>query len=78
MQFRVPKLIYKESVVTDTNTSKISTDSLFGDIKQIINEAKLRVAASVNSALVLLNWNIGHRINQQILFDQRAGYGKDV
>lgn len=34
--------------------------------------------ATVNSALTLLYWNIGHRIHIEVLKGQRAGYGKQI
>jgi hypothetical protein len=36
------------------------------------------VAQAVNSALVLLNWQVGHRIRTEILTEQRAGYGEEI
>jgi len=51
---------------------------LLSDIRQMINETQDSVAASVNSGLVLLNWNIGTRIRQEILKGERAKYGEEI
>jgi predicted nuclease of restriction endonuclease-like (RecB) superfamily len=51
---------------------------LFQDIVVLIDNARQRVALSVNSELTLLYWNIGKRINNVILKNERAEYGKSV
>ncbi|PWQ92644.1 PDDEXK nuclease domain-containing protein [Leucothrix pacifica] len=48
------------------------------DVKALIQQAKQRVAVSVNSELTLLYWRVGQRINQELLCGKRAGYGKRV
>lgn len=44
----------------------------------LIDNARQRVALSVNSELTSLYWNIGKRINEVILNNGRAEYGKSV
>ena len=51
---------------------------LIDDIRQIINQARNRVAVNVNSELTLMYWHIGERISREILGNQRAGYGKQI
>lgn len=51
---------------------------LFGEIRQLIETVKGRVAASVNSELTLLYWQVGKRISDEILKGQRGAYGKQV
>jgi len=53
-------------------------NSLFDDIKNIIEDTKLKVAISVNSSLTLMYWNIGKKINDEIVQNQRAEYGKEI
>lgn len=36
------------------------------------------IAQAVNSALVLLYWQVGHRIRTEILEEKRAGYGEQI
>lgn len=52
--------------------------SLLGDISNLIDRAKNRLSAQFNSTLVLLNWEIGFRIDQNILKYKRADYGKQI
>jgi hypothetical protein len=56
----------------------IHSDSLFGDIRKMIDNARQAVAVAVNAELTLLYWNIGKRINDEILKGKRAEYGKQV
>ena len=53
-------------------------NQLFDEVKQLIEQTKNNVAVSVNSALTLLYWNIGKTINEDILKNERAEYGKEV
>lgn len=52
--------------------------SLLKDISKLIEDTRSAVAASVNAGLTMLYWNIGKRINQEILKGKRAGYGAEV
>ena len=51
---------------------------LFNDIKNLIEESKNFIAASVNSSMTILFWKIGNRINKDILVNKRAEYGKQI
>ena len=51
---------------------------LLVDVREMILTARQTVAQGVNSALVLLYWNIGKRIRTDILKEKRAGYGKKI
>lgn len=51
---------------------------LFNDIKSLIDSARQRVAVAVNAELTLLYWQVGQRINSEILKGERAEYGKQV
>ena len=53
-------------------------NNLFSEIKQLIEEAKQNVAIVVNATTTILYWNIGERINTEILGNKRAEYGKEV
>lgn len=54
------------------------TQSLMNDLRQIIEQARCRVAATVNSELTLMYWHIGERINREVLGNERAEYGKQI
>ena len=51
---------------------------LVDDLRQIINEARNRVAVNVNAELTLMYWHIGERINREVLGNERAEYGKQI
>jgi len=48
------------------------------DIKLLITTAKQRAAVAINSELTLLYWQIGQRINNEVLQGERADYGKEI
>ncbi|HMI05369.1 MAG TPA: PDDEXK nuclease domain-containing protein [Pedobacter sp.] len=48
------------------------------DIKQMIDTSRENVAIAVNSEITLLYWKIGKRINEEILGNERAEYGKRI
>ena len=58
--------------------NEIETTSLFSDIKHLIEASKNNVAVSVNAEMTLLYWNIGRRINNEVLQNERAEYGKKI
>lgn len=51
---------------------------LVDDLRQIINQARSRVAINVNAELTLMYWHIGERINREVLGNERAEYGKQI
>ncbi len=61
-------------------TRRASTESktLFGEVKSLIQASKQRAAVSVNAELTLLYWQVGRRINTEVLKGERAEYGKQV
>ncbi|MCC5946082.1 MAG: DUF1016 family protein, partial [Bernardetiaceae bacterium] len=60
------------------NMSKQIEKTLFKDIAQIIEQGKKEVTAQINSALTLTYWYIGDKINDYILGNKRAEYGKEI
>ena len=51
-------------------------NSLFFDIKSLIQQSRQRVSVAVNAEITLLYWHIGKRIHNDILNQQKADYGK--
>ena len=51
---------------------------LVKEISLYIEESKQQLAITVNATLSLLYWQIGKRINEEILQNQRAEYGKEI
>ncbi len=62
----------------DTDATYSPTLHIVQDLRQIIQDARGRVAAQVNSELTLMYWHIGERINREVLDNQRAEYGKQI
>lgn len=48
------------------------------EIKTLIEQSKQEVAVAVNASMTQLYWSIGRRINQEILENKRAEYGKQI
>jgi predicted nuclease of restriction endonuclease-like (RecB) superfamily len=58
---------------------KINPDQLlFNDITKLIEESKKYVAHAANTTLTTLYWQIGRRINEEILQNKRAKYGAQI
>ena len=53
-------------------------NNLFSDIKTLIEQSKQQLAASVNSTITMLYWQIGSRIKKDILKNKRAEYGQEI
>lgn len=73
--------VKKNKVVAKTkkNIKPITTKvTLYKDIKSLIEKTQIQVAYSVNSSLVILNWQIGKRIQEEILKNKRAEYGSQI
>ncbi len=51
---------------------------LVNDLRQVIDSARAKVAATVNSAITLMYWHIGERINREVLGYERADYGRQI
>lgn len=53
-------------------------EHLLDDVRNLIQQARTATAQAVNSALVLLYWQIGQRIRTEVLKEKRAGYGDEI
>lgn len=51
---------------------------LFDDVCHIIDGARSRVAVYVNSEVCMTNWYVGKRIKEDVLYNRRAEYGKQI
>lgn len=58
--------------------SKELDKQLFPNLVQIIEQGKKQVAVQVNSTVVLTYWQVGKSINEHILNNERAEYGKEI
>ena len=51
---------------------------LHTEVTQLIEQSKQNVAVAVNAEITLLYWNVGRRINNEVLHNERAEYGKKI
>ena len=61
-----------------TNKALISEQSLFNDLSLLIEQSRQFVVVQANSVMTMLFWNVGKRINDDILQNKRADYGKQI
>lgn len=61
------------------NENGISIEqALFNDLSRLIEQSQMQIVSQVNHTLTMLFWHIGDRINQNILQNKRANYGKQI
>jgi len=53
-------------------------NKLLSELSQLIEQSQQQVAVYANSTLTILFWHIGKRINDEVLDNQRAEYGKQI
>jgi hypothetical protein len=58
--------------------NKLSDTLLINEVKKLIEQSKQELSVTVNATITILYWNIGKKINNEILSDQRAEYGKQI
>jgi len=56
----------------------IEHNPLFVSIKELIEQSKQQVAVAVNATMTALYWKVGKRINDEVLGNERAEYGKKI
>lgn len=56
----------------------VQTSDLRAEIIALIEQARQHVADTANSALTLLYWHVGSRIQREVLQDGRAEYGEQI
>jgi predicted nuclease of restriction endonuclease-like (RecB) superfamily len=60
------------------NRNNYSNYTLFNELSLLIEQSKKHMASAVNSSLTMLFWQVGNRINNHILGNSRADYGKQI
>ena len=63
-------------IISDHN--HLQQNNLLSEVCNIIDSTKHQVAVSVNSAMTMMYWHIGDRINREVLGGERAAYGKQI
>ncbi|MGC8757810.1 MAG: PDDEXK nuclease domain-containing protein [Caldisericaceae bacterium] len=53
-------------------------EDIFQKVSALIEQAKNRVATTINEEMVLLYWNIGKTVREEIIKSERAEYGKQI
>ena len=53
-------------------------EALYKDVCGIIEGVRRRVATYMNAEVCMTNWYIGKRIKEDVLYNQRADYGKQI
>ncbi|PCJ18923.1 MAG: hypothetical protein COB02_09295 [Candidatus Cloacimonadota bacterium] len=59
-------------------TPTIQNKILITDLSNLIEQSQQKVISQVNSGITVLFWQIGKKINDHILKNKRAEYGKEV
>lgn len=54
------------------------TEYVFDKISDLIEQARKKVAITINEEMVILYWNIGKTIKEEIMKSKRAEYGKQI
>lgn len=53
-------------------------DHLFSELSELIEKSQQQVVSYANSTLTILFWQVGKRINEDVLNNERASYGKQI
>ncbi len=57
---------------------EFQSEQLYSDVCQIIEGTRFKIATTVNAEVCSMNWHIGKRIKEDVLYNQRAEYGKEI
>lgn len=57
---------------------KTQEHQLFNELATLIEQSKQKLVVVANSSLTILFWQVGKRINEEILQNDRAEYGKQI
>ena len=64
--------------MSELEKNKRNTSNLVIELSYLIEESKQQVAKVANSTLTLLFWHVGKRIQEEVLKNERAAYGKQI
>ena len=62
----------------EKNIEPLDRNDLLQDITQLIEQTQTKVAIQSNHLLIILFWQVGKRINEEILHNKRADYGAQI
>lgn len=72
------KTTAQRSLATTRKSIASKAGDLLMEIRDLISGTRDRVASSVNALLVLLYWEIGHRVRTEVLKSSRAAHGEAI
>ena len=58
--------------------TETSSDQIFDKIAGLIEKARQNIATTINEEMVILYWNIGRTIKEEIIKSKRAEYGEKI
>ncbi len=61
-----------------SNIIIMQSQTLFGEIKILVEQSRNQLAQTVNATLSMLYWEIGKRIKLEFLQNSRAEYGEQI
>ncbi|GHU96939.1 DUF1016 domain-containing protein [Bacteroidia bacterium] len=67
-----------QEIIRREVVNKVDDNRLYADVCALIETSRQRVATTVNAEVCMMNWQIGKRIKEEVLDNQRAEYGKQV
>lgn len=62
----------------DTQLAAPQLNSLIGELRQMIDQTRESIASAVNAGHTMLYWQVGSRIQREVLQFERAEYGKKI
>lgn len=62
----------------NTEVEPVRVENLIGELRQMIDQTRASVATTVNASLTMLYWQVGHRVNSELLNNERAEYGQKI
>jgi DUF1016 N-terminal domain len=72
------KRVKKETPPALRLRSDMAPSELLNDLRDLIQATRSGVAQAVNSALVLLYWQVSERVRTETLKSERAAYGEQI
>jgi len=63
---------------TDALPEQQIENKLYKDVCSLIENTRQRLATTINAEACMLHWQIGKRIKEDVLYNKRAEYGKQV
>lgn len=64
--------------MSELEKTLLNTCNLVVELSSLIEQSKQQVAKVANSTLTILFWNVGKRLQEEVLKNERAAYGKQI